>query len=288
MGGCQDDLCGGNPLFPNSMRFIMSKPVLPAYLRHIRVVLTRSSHPANIGAAARAMKTMGLTELTLVAPRLIATPMTSVPPLFDAAQPQEFRLPEESFVLASGACDVLENARIVATLSEALAETALSCALTSRRRELSAPMHTPRQLAPFLLQAAQAGQAVALVFGSETAGLSIDEVQQCNRLMTINGNPDYFSLNLAQAVQVVSYELFSHIGMPMDYLHAQNQQASRAHIAGMVAHLRTVMGDVGFFNRRNEARLMRRMAVLFDRAEPSSEDIDILRGFFNTVTRRLK
>ena len=267
---------------------MLDKPVLPAYLHHIHVVLSRTSHPANIGAAARAMKTMGLTRLTLVAPNLMATPMTAEPPLFNPAQPQDFRLPEESFVLASGARDVLENARIVATLEEALADTVLSCALTSRKRELTAPMHTPRQLAPELLQAAQARQAVALVFGNETFGLSIEEVQCCNRLMTINGNPDYFSLNLAQAVQVVSYELFSHTEVPMDYLQQSPNLATHAQTAGMVAHLQALMNETCFFNRRNEARLMRRMAVLFDRAAPTTEDIDILRGFFNTVSRQIK
>ena len=176
-------------------------PTVPDYLRHIHVVLTRTSHPGNIGAAARAMKTMGLSRLTLVAPNLMATPMTPEPPTFDAAQAAAFRLPEESFILASGARDVLEQAQIVATLDEALADTVLSCALTSRRRELTSPLQTPRELTPSLLAAAQAGQTVALVFGNETFGLSIDEVQHCNRLMTISGNPDYFSLNLAQAVQ---------------------------------------------------------------------------------------
>ena len=98
-------------------------PTIPDYLRHIHVVLTRTSHPGNIGAAARAMKTMGLNRLTLVAPNLMATPMTPEPPAFDAAQAAAFRLPEESFILASGARDVLEQAQIVATLDEALADT---------------------------------------------------------------------------------------------------------------------------------------------------------------------
>ena len=175
-------------------------PTVPDYLRHIHVVLTRTSHPGNIGAAARAMKTMGLSRLTLVAPNLMATPMTPEPPAFDADRAAAFQLPEESFILASGARDVLEQAQIVATLDEALADTVLSCALTSRRRELSAPLHTPRELVPELLQAAQQGFQVALVFGNETFGLNIDEVQRCNRLLTISGNPAYFSLNLAQAV----------------------------------------------------------------------------------------
>lgn len=265
----------------------MNKPVLPDYLHRIHVVLTRTSHPANIGAAARAMKTMGLTSLTLVAPKLMATPMTPQPPVFDPQSPQDFRLPEESFILASGARDVLEHARILADLPAALADSTLSCALTSRKRELTAPMHTPRQLAPQLLQAARDGQTVALVFGNETFGLSIEEVQSCNRLITINGNPDYFSLNLAQAVQVLSYELFSHTDVRMDYLQQAVNRATHAQVAGLVDHCREVMAESGFFARRNEERLMRRVAALFDRADLSREDIDILRGFLKTVSNAL-
>ncbi|KLT72745.1 RNA methyltransferase [Neisseria arctica] len=267
---------------------MMNKPTVPDYLDNIHIILARTSHPANIGSAARAMKTMGLGRLTLVAPQLIATPMTPEPPVFDSANVQNFVLPEESFVLASGAADVLERARIVADLSEALAETTLSCALTSRKRELTSPLQTPRALVPELLQAAHSGQQVALVFGNETFGLSIEEVQQCNRLMTINGNPDYFSLNLAQAVQVVCYELFSQVDMPMTHLEQENRPATHSQVAGMVAHMESVMDEVGFFNRRNGERLMRRMQNLFSRANMETEDIDILRGFFNTVTRRLK
>ncbi|MDO4640387.1 MAG: RNA methyltransferase [Neisseria sp.] len=266
----------------------MIKPTIPDYLEHIRIVLTRTSHPANIGAAARAMKTMGLHRLDIVAPNLMQTPMTAAPPLFDPDNPQDFRLPEESFILASGAADVLENARIFAKLEDAVADTVLSCALTSRKRELTAPLQTPREMVPELLREAAAGRPVALVFGNETFGLSIEEVQCCNRLMTINGNPDYFSLNLAQAVQVVSYEIFSQVGMPMDYLAAQTHPATHEQIVGMVRHMESLMTDIGFFNRRNGERMMRRMQSLFARAGTEVEDIDLLRGFFNTVKRKLK
>lgn len=116
-----------------------AKPELPDYLGNIRIILTRTSHPANIGSAARAMKTMGLHKLTIVAPNLMSTPMTEQPPVFNPENPQDFQLPEESFILASGAADVLHNAVIAATLDEALADTTLACALTSRRREITAP-----------------------------------------------------------------------------------------------------------------------------------------------------
>ncbi|XXQ68555.1 RNA methyltransferase [Neisseriaceae bacterium B1] len=260
---------------------------VPNYLKNIRIVLSRTSHPANIGSAARAMKTMGLSQFCLVSPNLMATPMTSEPPIFTAENAASFKLPEESFILASGAVDVLENANIVATLPEALAGTVLSCALTSRRRELTAPLQTPRELTPDLLAAAQAGQQVALVFGNETFGLSIDEVQCCNRLMTIAGNPAYFSLNLAQAVQVVCYELFSQVDADLSHLKPELNAATAEQVAGMVQHLENTMEAVDFFRSRNQERMMRRLQNVFQRADLTTEDIDILRGFYNRVQQRV-
>ena len=261
-------------------------PTVPPYLANIRIVLSRTSHPANIGAAARAMKTMGLSRLYLVAPNLMQTPMTPSPPVFDPKQPAHFCLPEESFTLASGAADVLENAVIVDSLPEALSGTVLSCALTNRRRELTSPLQTPRELTPSLLAAAQAGQSVALVFGNETFGLSIDEVQHCNRLMTISGNPDYFSLNLAQAVQVVCYELFSQTHQDMSHLIPERNLATADQVAGMVRHMEQAMEQLDFFRKRNQERMVRRLHSLFSRADTTTEDIDILRGFFNMVQQK--
>ncbi|ULJ65754.1 RNA methyltransferase [Wielerella bovis] len=260
---------------------------VPDYLQNIRIILSRTSHPANIGAAARAMKTMGLSQLVLVAPNIMATPMTPEPPEFIAEHATDFRLPEESFILASGAVDVLEQAKIVATLPEALTGTVLSCALTSRRRELTTPLQTPRELTPSLLAAAQNGQTVALVFGNETFGLSIDEVQQCNRLMTISGNPNYFSLNLAQAVQVVCYELFSQVNADMSHLIPERNLATADQVAGMVRHLEQTMEELDFFKRRNQERMVRRLHALFNRADTTTEDVDILRGFFRKVSEKI-
>lgn len=260
---------------------------VPDYLCHIRIVLSRTSHPANIGAAARAMKTMGLSQLVLVAPNIMATPMTPEPPEFIAEQAEQFVLPEESFILASGAVDVLENAKIVATLPEALSGSVLNCALTSRRRELTSPLQTPRELTPSLLAAAQSEQTVSLVFGNETFGLSIDEVQHCNRLMTISGNPNYFSLNLAQAVQVVCYELFSQVNQDMSHLIPERNLATADQVAGMVQHLEQTMEQLDFFRSRNQERMMRRLHALFNRADTTTEDVDILRGFYKKIQQSL-
>ena len=243
----------------------MNKPQVPDFLKNIRVVLARPSHPGNIGSAARAMKTMGLTRLYLVEPK---------------AFPHE-----EANVLASGAVDVVENATVVSTLAEALADVSVACALTSRRRELSTPLSTPRETAPELMARARDGEQVALVFGNETFGLSIDEVEQCNRLVTVPGNPDYFSLNLAMAVQVMTYELFSHSGVSVDYLKPEDRSATLGEVDSFCGHLEAAMADVGYLEHRNSERLLRRMRTLFHRAALQREEIDILRGFFKQAQR---
>ncbi|MDC7700783.1 RNA methyltransferase [Vogesella indigofera] len=243
----------------------MNKPQVPDFLKNIRVVLARPSHPGNIGSAARAMKTMGLTRLYLVEPK---------------AFPHE-----EANVLASGAVDVVENAIVVSSLAEALADVSVACALTSRRRELSTPLSTPRETAPELMARARDGEQVALVFGNETFGLSIDEVEQCNRLVTVPGNPDYFSLNLAMAVQVMTYELFSHSGVSVDYLKPEDRSATLGEVDSFCGHLEAAMADVGYLEHRNSERLLRRMRTLFHRAALQREEIDILRGFFKQAQR---
>lgn len=244
----------------------MNKPQVPDFLKNIRVVLARPSHPGNIGSAARAMKTMGLTRLYLV-------------------EPKEFPN-DHADALASGAVDVLRDAVVVNSLTEALADVTVACALTSRRRELTTPLSTPRETAPELIARARDGEQVAIVFGNETFGLSIDEVEQCNRLVTIPGNPDYFSLNLAMAVQVVTYELFSHTGVSVDYLKPDGEHATQGEVDGMCDHLEQTLSGIGYFQRRNSERLMRRMRAMFNRAGLLREEIDILRGFYKQVQRQ--
>lgn len=243
----------------------MNKPQVPDFLKNIRVVLARPNHPGNIGSAARAMKTMGLTRLYLVEPRTFPS--------------------DEARTLSSGAVDVLESATVVGSLAEALADVTVACALTSRRRELSTPLSTPRETAPELVARAAAGEQVALVFGNETFGLSIDEVELCNRLVTIPGNPDYFSLNLAMAVQVMTYELFSHVGLGVEHLRGEAEAATHAEVEGFCQHLGETMDRIGYFRRRNGERLMRRMRTLFGRAALQREEVDILRGFLKQVQR---
>ena len=227
-------------------------------LQRIRIVLSRPSHPGNIGSAARAMKTMGLSRLYLVEPKHFPDPQAET--------------------LASGAVDVLQRATVCHSLDEALQDVTVAAALTSRRREIAADLHPPRTAVADLLALARSGQEVALVFGNETFGLSIEEVERCNLLVTIPGNPAYFSLNLAQAVQVMCYEVFQQYNDNLDHLRPNIDLATRDEVQGFYRHLATSLEDIGFFRRRNGERLMRRISTLFDRARLQREEVDILRG----------
>ncbi|MBV8657866.1 MAG: RNA methyltransferase, partial [Burkholderiales bacterium] len=141
----------------------------PHTLDRIRVVLSHTSLPRNIGSVARAMKTMGLSRLVLVNPKRFPDP--------------------EAETLASGATDLLDTAQVVSSLDDALVGCTQIVALSARRRELTVPVQNPRELAPFLISRCAAGEDVAIVFGTEMSGLSNDEVRRCNRVVSIPANP---------------------------------------------------------------------------------------------------
>lgn len=247
----------------------MTKPDLAqapdfSALDRIRVVLSHTSHPGNIGAAARAMKTMGLSRLYLVNPKHFPDPQADA--------------------LASGATDVLASAVVVSDLASALAGTTLQAALTARRRELTLPLESPRQLAPSLLQAATAGEEVALVFGTEMSGLTIDEVRQCNRLVTIPANPVYSSLNLGQAVQVLSYELRQTLGEDLRHWQEPEQErASHDDVERFYSHLESTLIALQFLNPAMPKRLMPRLRRLFARSGLEKVEVDILRGILRSI-----
>ncbi|APR05620.1 RNA methyltransferase [Thauera chlorobenzoica] len=238
----------------------------PLALDRIRVVLSRTSHPGNIGAAARAMKVMGLHDLWLVAP---------------AAFPDEV-----ATARASGASDVLEAAHVVGSLQEALADTVFSAALTARRRELSLPRLQARDAALELVARSDDGR-VALVFGNETSGLSNEEVGLCSLPVTIPTNPDFSSLNLGAAVQVLAYELrMAALGAAV--LNAPGDQAepaTHADFEGFMAHLERVVTASGFHDPANPKRLLPRMRRLFNRVRLEKEEVAILRGMLTTFER---
>jgi len=228
-------------------------------LRRIRIVLSHPSHPGNIGAAARAMKTMGLSRLYLVNPKI-----------FPDAQAD---------AMATGATDVLARATVCASLAEALIGTVAATALTSRRRELATAPVWARQAAGELVAMTAAGE-VALVFGNETAGLSNEEVSLCKHWALIPTSPDYKSLNLAQAVQILCYELrlaAVDAGAPPQVSEA-GELASHEQVEALVAHLERAAVGSGFLDPNQPKRLMPRMRRLFSRAGLEKEEVNILRG----------
>lgn len=231
-------------------------------LDRIRVVLSHTSHPGNIGAAARAMKTMGLTRLVLVNPKFFPDPQAEA--------------------MAAGATDVLAAAQVCATLEEALAGTTFSTAMTARRRGLAVEPLWAREAAGEL--AVLSGtQQVALVFGNETAGLSNEEVSLCTRWAKIPTDPQSSSLNLAQAVQVLCYELRMaavDIGAPPRIKDA-GRPASHEDVEGLMEHLERAAIGAGFLDPAAPKRLMPRMRRMFARAGLEQEEVNILRGMLS-------
>jgi tRNA/rRNA methyltransferase len=231
-------------------------------LDRVRVVLCDTTHPGNIGGAARALKTMGLSRLWLVAPACFPHP--------------------DAQARAANALDVLVQAQICGTLAEALEGTVLACALTARGRDLSHPVLTPREAAPLLLAEAAAGD-VALVFGREASGLTREQVGLCQRIVHIPANREYSSLNLAAAVQIMAYELqvaSEQGGLPPPEL---REPASFEEIEAFYQHLEEVMRATGFLDPRKPRRLLQRMRRLFTRARLEKEEVSLLRGLLKTV-----
>jgi tRNA/rRNA methyltransferase len=233
-------------------------------LLRVRVVLVRPSHPGNIGAAARAMKTMGLARLVLVRPK---------------------RFPHaEARAMATGARDVLDSAQVCNTLPDALEGTVLSVALSARARELSHPPLDAREAARVIALAAQRDE-VALVFGNETVGLSNREVMQCSRIARIPADSRYASLNLAQAVQVMAYEVRMAAlapGAPPPEI----EYATHDEIERFYAHLERSLHASGRLGPRDPRKLMDRLRRLFAKARLEKVEINILRGLFRSGTPR--
>lgn len=231
-------------------------------LKNIRVVLCETAHPGNIGAAARALKTMGLGQLLLVAPKRFPDPQAEW--------------------LAVGASDVLARARVCANLDEALAGSAFTVACTARPREVAVPMVAAREAAARIVEVARA-QPVALVFGSETCGLTTAEVKLCQLLAIIPADPEFSSLNVAAAVQVLAYELrIAALGetMPDD---KAREHATYEEVERFYEHLERSMLESGFLNPEHPKKLMSRLRRLFNRAQLEQEEVNILRGVIKAL-----
>jgi tRNA/rRNA methyltransferase len=229
---------------------------------HVRVVLSHTSHPGNIGAAARAMKAMGLRHLYLINPRHFPDPQASA--------------------MAAGADDVLQNAVVCASVDEALQDVALTVGMTARQRDISNEVSTPRAAMPQVLQQA-ASLPVALLFGTEMSGLTNEEASRCQLLVNIPANPEFSSLNLAAAVQVISYELSVASETFQPVLHVA-QPAAHQQVEGLMVHLEKTLHEIGFFTTQNPARMMQRLRRLYARTRLESDEVNILRGILSVTT----
>ncbi len=284
-------------------------------LDNIRVVLSHTTHPGNIGAAARAMKTMGLRHLCLVNPRHFPDPQADA--------------------MAAGADDLLRDAVVCGSVDEALQGVVFTVAMTARLRDISIEVKSPREAMPLLLQEA-AQQPVALLFGTEMSGLTNEEMGKAQLLVNIPANPDFSSLNLAAAVQVMGYELSvaaqnpvpgvpevqprhgaaqptgagvaaSHllpqtagfaitsdlasvVGSPSRMASSSISNVSKVRpatheqVEGFFAHLEKTLFEIGFFTTQNPARLMQRLRRLYARARLEQEEVNILRGILSVTT----
>ena len=232
----------------------------------IRIVLVGTTHPGNIGAVARAMKNMGVSDLALVDPRHFPH--------------------EDATARASGAVDILDNATVAGTLGEAIADCVYTVGASARSRTISWPTLEPRECAAKLIEESAAGP-VAAVFGPEKYGLTNEHLDLCDALLTIPTNPDFSSLNLAMAVQVLTYELRA-AGIDRDRpaYEPDAPLATNEQMEHFYTHLEDVLRDIRFLDPDNPRHLMRRLRRLFIRARPDQNEVNILRGILTAVDRK--
>lgn len=234
-------------------------------LDQIRIVLVNTSHTGNMGSAARAMKTMGLTQLVLVDPQALPD--------------------DNAMALAAGASDVLANARIVSTLDEAIADCGLVIGTSARSRTLSWPMLDPREAGEKVVVEG-VKHPVALVFGRERTGLTNDELQKCHYHVAIAANPEYSSLNLAMAVQTICYEVRMHwLQDQAPEVESEADYPSADQLEGFYQHLEQTLLKTGFIADDHPGQVMSKLRRLFNRARPETVELNILRGILTSVQK---
>jgi len=239
---------------------------------NIRIVLVEPSHPGNIGGTARAMKNMGINQLVLVAPKRFPS--------------------EEALARASGAGDVLQNARVVDSLEEALEGSTYICGTTTRDRSIGWPTMDPRQFAQLVVDQ-HSTSSIAIVFGRESGGLTNAELDRCHVRVAIPADSDYPSLNLVTAVQVVCYEIFystRHASVRDDDNAPAlgDEPVSAEDMERFYEHLEQVLVEIEFLNPAHPKKLMRRLKRLFNRAAPVANEMNILRGILTAVQSNIQ
>jgi len=239
-------------------------------ISNICVVLVATTHPGNIGSSARAMKNMGLSDLILVNPKCAIDQM--------------------AITKSAGADDVLLNAKIVTSLEQALSDCALSFAISARKRSLNWQQVTAKECANYAVQNSKIGNKVALVFGREHAGLTNSELQQCKYQVCINANPKFSSLNLAAAVQIISYEIYGQLHN--NNVEVTNKPAhltiTHADLEGFYQHLEQVLMQINFLPKDNQRHLMARLRKLYAKADLDRVELNILRGILTKTAQAVK
>lgn len=225
----------------------------------VKIVLVNPSHPGNIGAAARAMKTMGIAELVLVRPKVLPN--------------------AEAYARATHATDILDNCLVVDSLEAALTDTQLVIGTSARMRNMNWPEVPIRELKRNCLL-----QNTAIIFGNERTGLSNQELSYCNKILHIPTNPDCPSLNLAAAVQIVAYEL-SQVVPAIDSVNLE--LATTAELQHFYKHLSEIIEKVEFIKATSSESIMQKLNCLFQRAQPLASELAILRGILTSIERKL-
>jgi len=233
-------------------------------LENVRIILIGTSHPGNVGSAARAMKTMGLTKLVLVMP--------------------ECEIDGKSIALSAGASDVLKNHQVCNSLDEAIADCGLVIGASARPRTLDWPMLDPREMGE---KAVIEGQKhpVALVFGRENSGLTNDELQKCHFHVFIPANPDYSSLNLAMAVQTLSYETRMAFLAATAYPKQQQEYPLSVELEGFFKHLEQTLTDTRFIVPAHPGLVMNKLRRFFNRARPEVQELRMWRGILSSIQK---
>ena len=239
-------------------------------LDSIRIVLVQTYHPGNIGAIARAMKTMGLKELYLVDPREYPA--------------------EEASNRAAGALNVLDSATVVQTLPDALADCTQVFATSARKRNYTRPQVTAEEASNWISE--NPNEKIAIVFGRERMGLSNEQLGLCQQLLYIPGNPEYDVLNIGSAVQIVSYELFKQFGQHRDDIEdstpaveREEEYASQIDMERFYQHLESTLSDTGFLVKNHPGEAMQRLQQMFARAQPNAKELRMLRGILGSVDK---
>jgi len=228
----------------------------------VRIILVGTTHPGNIGAVARAMKNMGLADLVLVNPRYFPH--------------------EDATARASGAEDILDKTRVVESLDQALADCIYAAGASARSRAIDWPFMPPRECAERLVERSAEG-TVAVVFGPEKSGLTNEDLDRCNTLLTIPTDPKFSSLNIAMAVQIICYELYLLQHEPSASSDPESPPATGEEFEHFYQHLESVLTDSGFLDPDKPRLLMRRLRRLFIKAEPDKNEINILRGILTAL-----